>query len=349
MQPPSHKRLFFFGGLALLLAALLIARWISHWGLVTIHVQNEPLGKVLASISRQGHVRVVTSLDTNKTIGLDVELVTPAYALNVVSDRMDANWRVAYLAAPSKAILENAIVSLQNGGKLPDWTTKFYPLPPVVGGGAVLDPRYLKLSLEGPDNQLPILLDQAAQKTGVMTIFPADWSPSVTALPSPSRTGKAIAKLVSSAHGKLAEIMLLTHQDWREWQADRRPPQQDGENRPQGGGDPFAGLNQSRMKPEWRQERVEAQIQQLPVEQQAAAKKDVDDMRATFEQLRNLPPDERRAKWQELMNNPDVVDRMENNRALRQQSQPAEQRIDRGISYLERRSSAQSGQSSQNR
>ena len=103
------------------------------------------------------------------------------------------------------------------------------------------------------------------------------------------------------------------------------------------------------MKPEWRQERVEAQIQQLPVEQQAAAKKDVDDMRATFEQLRNLPPDERRAKWQELMNNPDVVDRMENNRALRQQSQPAEQRIDRGISYLERRSSAQSGQSSQNR
>jgi hypothetical protein len=98
------------------------------------------------------------------------------------------------------------------------------------------------------------------------------------------------------------------------------------------------------MNPEWREARVQAQIKQLPPEAQVEAKKDMDEMKAVFKQMQGLSQEERRAKWEELMNNPDFADRMEQRRAMRDQSMPMEKRIERGISYLERRQSVMSGQ-----
>ena len=67
-------------------------------------------------------------------------------------------------------------------------------------------------------------------------------------------------------------------------------------------------------------------------------------MKAVFKQMQGLSQEERRAKWEELMSNPDFADRMEQRRAMREQSMPMEKRIERGISYLERRQSVMSGQ-----
>lgn len=349
MHSPVPKRLYFYVGVCLLLAALLIARWFSRWGLVTIHVQDAPLGQVIASISRQGHVRVETSLDPGKRVGLDVELVTPATALDILSSRIGENWRVIYLAAPSRDAVENAVASLRSKRKLEDWVMRFYPMPSVAGGGATIDPRGIVLKLEGPDTRLPGLLDQASQKTGVMTLIPVDWTPEIAPLPKEGRTGRVIAGAVEGAHGKLAEVLFLSDEGGR-WRGGRDGNRPEGGGPPppprEGGGDPFAGLNAGRMKPEWREERVAAQIAQLPPAQREEAKRDVDQMRQFFQQLRDLPPEERRTKWEELMSNPDFVDRMENNRAARDQVKTAEQQIQRGVSYIERRQSALSGQNS---
>ena len=345
MNRPAPTRLYLFGGLLFLLLAILISRWISDWGLVTIHVKDAPLGKVLASIARQGHTRVKTSLDSTLPVSLDVDKVTPAVALDILSGRVDADVRVVYLAAPNKSALDAAMSSLETTGKVADWTPHFYQGPSAVGVIG-MDPSTLELKIEGPDNQLPQLLDQAAQKTGVMTGTPQDWSPSVSKLPPTAPAGKVIKNLVGSAHGQLANFFFLTKQEWR----NRRPqsegsPQAEGGGQPQGG-DPFAGMNgqRSRMNPEWREARVQAQIKQLPPEAQAEAIKDVEEMKAVFKQMQGLSQEERRAKWEELMSNPDFADRMESRRAVRQQSQTAEQRIDRGISYLEHRQSVMSGQ-----
>ena len=345
MNRSAPTRVYLFGGLFLLLLAILISRWISDWGLVTLHVKDEPLGKVLASIASQGHTHAKTSLDSTLPVSLDVDKVTPAVALDILSGRVDADVRVVYLAAPTKSALNAAITSLETTGKVADWTPHFYQGPSAVGVIGT-DPSTLELKIEGPDNQLPLLLDQAAQKTGVMTGTPQDWSPSVSKLPPTAPAGKVIKDLVGSAHGQLANFFFLTKQEWR----NRRPqaegsPQAEGGGQPQGG-DPFAGMNgqRSRMNPEWREARVQAQIKQLPPEAQAAAIKDVEEMKAVFKQMQGLSQEERRAKWEELMSNPDFADRMESRRAVRQQSQTAEQRIDRGISYLERRQSVMSGQ-----
>ena len=100
MTTPLPARMLFLAGAALLLFGILITRWISHWGLVTIHVKNAPLGKVVASIARQGHIQIETSLDVTKPISLDVDLVTPAEALETLSIGADATWRLAISLLP---------------------------------------------------------------------------------------------------------------------------------------------------------------------------------------------------------------------------------------------------------
>ena len=99
-----RRQWILFGG-ALLLAILLIARWIADWGLVTIHVKEAPLGKIIASIARQGHVRFESSLDPATPVSLDVDKVTPVQAIDLLTARTEASWRIVYLAAPSQGDL----------------------------------------------------------------------------------------------------------------------------------------------------------------------------------------------------------------------------------------------------
>ncbi len=144
MNPPIPKRLYFLAGLALLLLGILIARWIAGWGLVTIHVVNAPVGKVISSIAHQGHVRIESSLDPTKLVSMDVDQVTPVVAIDILATRTDASWRVAYLVAPTKAALTAAMTSLCGSGTIDDWITYYYPTPPFTGENAqALDPRFL--------------------------------------------------------------------------------------------------------------------------------------------------------------------------------------------------------------
>jgi len=343
MTPPVPKRLLFLGGMALLLAIVLLSRWIAGWGLVTLHVKDAPLAKVLSSIARQGGVRVETSLDPAKPVTLDVEKVTPAEAMELLAVRTDSGWRPIYVIAPSKTAVKEGIATLHESEKNAEWRRLYYPMPQV--GMGMGDPSGIEVRLAGQDLALQQLLDQTAQKSGVMILSPKDWSPAISSLPAAAPAGKIIASLAHSAHGEAEAVLFLSDQRRRGGPTNRADGQGGADqNQADSQGDPFAGFGQGRVNPEWREERVAAQIQQLPPEQQAAAKQEVAEIRAIFEELRQLPREERRAKWEELMSNPDFVDRMENRRAVRQQSMSAEQRIDRGVSYLERRQSVLSGQ-----
>jgi hypothetical protein len=346
MTSPLPKRLLLLAGISLLLAGILIARWLSGWGLVTIHVKDAPLEKVLSSIARQGHARVETSMDGAKKVSLDCDAVSPAEALDIVAARTESSCRVVYLAAPTKEALNGAVLSLRGNGKVDDWKTRYYPTPGGTGpSGMQIDPRSLELTIEGPDMELPQLLDQVAQKTGVSTIAPKDWAPTVPSLPKPNRVGKSIAAMVKSVHGRVEELFFLSPQGRR-----TPPPDQDatkttedeGANRPSG--DPFAGLNQQggRMNPAWREQRAQAQIKKLPASEQPAAQKELDEMKAVFAELRDLPREERRAKWEELMSQPKFAERMENRQMARDSRQTPEQRINRAVNYLERKATMKS-------
>ncbi len=328
------KRLLLLGGLALLLFGIIIARWIAGWGLVTVHVSNAPLGTVITSIAKQGHVSIETSLDASKLVSLDVDRVPVAVAIDALAARVDASWRLVYLAAPNKIALQAALISLRGSGKVDDWTTYYYPQPPFtdVTGGEVVDPRTLALSLDGPDKNLAPLMNEAAQKSGAMIAFPKDWSPAASTLPKPNQVRKTIPALVSSVHGASSELFFL---------ADRAPRGGDTPPRGEGAGTPD---QQPPFNPVWAEQRQLAQIAKLPPSQQAEAKKEMDDRKAFFSEMQKLSPEERRAKFQAMMSDPDRMAKMADRMLMRDAKMTAEQRINRAVNYINRKASAKAAQ-----
>jgi len=339
MNQSDSKRFLYLGGVALLLLAILIIRWIHGWGLVTIHVKDAPISKVIASISMQGHVRVESSLDPMQLVSIDVDKVLPAVAVDILSIRADASWRVVYLAAPTRAVLNEAIIHLSKAGKIDDWATHYYPtLPLETENGQVLDPRYLELKIDGPENGLFKLLDQAAQKSGVMTASPQNWLPSVQKLPQANQVRRVLTTLIKSAHGKSAEFFLITHLPQRR-AGNESVTNDSSQSQPSEAGPRFGDF--ASMNPAWREEKQLAQIKLLPLSEQDAARKKLAERQALFDQLKGLSPEERRAKWQQMMSNPDNLQQMQDRQLLRQANQTSAQRINRAVNYLTRKASAQ--------
>jgi len=327
------KRQLVLGGVALLLLGIIIARWIAGWGLVTVHVTNVPLSTVIASIAKQGHVTIESSLDTTKLVSLDVDRVPVAVAIDDLAERADASWRLVYLAAPNKIAVETALVTLRGSGKLDDWTTYYFPQPPFADatGGEVVDPRTLALSLEGPDKNLSPLMNEAAQKSGAMIAIPKDWSPAASKLPKPNQVRKAIPSLVQSVHGASTELFFLTDRGRR---GGGGPPRGDD------GGGPGQQDQRPEFNPAWMEQRQLAQIAKLPPAQQPAAKKQLEDRKAFFAEMQKLSPEERRAKFQAMMADPDFMDKVADQMVLRAANQSAEQRINRAVNYINRKAAA---------
>ena len=91
------------------------------------------------------------------------------------------------------------------------------------------------------------------------------------------------------------------------------------------------------MNPEWLAQRAEAAIAQLPPDERLAAKSDFDAMKKFRDEIRPLPEDQRRAKMDEMMNRPDVQDKMAARQDARDARQSPQQREQRMKAYIARK------------
>ena len=348
------RRQLALGVVALMLFTLLIARWIGDWGLVTIHAKDQPLSKVISSIARQGGVRIESALDPTKLVTMDVVKVTPVEALETLAGIAEAGWSIVYLAAPTKNAINEAVLALNGTGKIENWVVNYYPSPGWASGsdyGQVIDPGTLSITLEGGDPDLGKLLDEAAQKSGVMTALPKDWIASAK-LPKPTSVRNAISSMVGSVHGKVSEFFFLTERPRRVWGGG--PGEGDGgpeAPRPSIAGVPSGGLPSSGVlpagdlrgsspNPEWIQQRQRARIKKLPKAEQEQAKKDMEERRAFFDSLKGLSPAERAAKFQDMMANSELGQKMQDSRLIQDAKQSAARRITRAVNYLNRKAAA---------
>jgi hypothetical protein len=347
------RRQLALGVVALMLFILLIGRWIADWGLVTIHAKDQPISKVISSIARQGGVRIESSLDPTKLVTMDVVKVPPVEALETLAGIAEAGWRIVYLAAPTKTAINEAVLSLNGTGKIENWVVNYYQSPGWASGidyGQVIDPRTLSLTMEGADPDLGKLLDEAAQKSGVMTALPKDWIASAK-LPKPTSVRNAISAMVGSVHGKVTEFFFLTERPRRSWGG-----LGEGEGGPDAprptiaagptGGPPSSGvlpagdLRGPSPNPEWIQQRQLAKIKKLPTAQQEQAKKDMEERRAFFDSLKGLSPAERAAKFQDMMANSELGQKMQDSRLIQDAKQSAARRITRAVNYINRKAAA---------
>jgi hypothetical protein len=296
-------------------------------------VRNAPVAKVLSSISRQGGIDIASNLDPSTPVTLKVKRVPPVEALDIVAVRTDASWRLAYLGAPDEKSIDAALTAFRAGSEAAGWSSYggggFAMVEPQ--SGAALDLRRVAWTPSEPGG-LPALLEEAAQKTGVLLAAPTDWKPSASAPPAGPIT-KTAPRLFRDAGGVSREVFLLRARPSRDdgdWDSGGRGGAWIGSG---AGGGWMRALGDGKST----EERVEAQIALLPKNEQEKARADARLMRQFWQEVRDLPEDQRRAKAQEFFNRPEVAERMDERRMAREAKMTPKQRVERAQRYLERK------------
>lgn len=327
------RRLLSIGLLVLLAAGWVAWQIYAGWGLVTLDVRNAPVAKVLSSISRQGGIDIASNLDPSTPVTLKVKRVPPVEALDIVAVRTDASWRLAYLGAPDEKSIDAALTAFRAGSEAAGWSSYggggFAMVEPQ--SGAALDLRRVAWTPSEPGG-LPALLEEAAQKTGVLLAAPTDWKPSASAPPA-GPIAKSALRLFRDAGGVSREVFLLRARPSRDdgdWDGGGRGGAWIGSG---AGGGWMRALGDGKST----EERVEAQIALLPKNEQEKARADARLMRQFWQEVRDLPEDQRRAKAQEFFNRPEVAERMDERRMAREAKMTPKQRVERAQRYLERK------------
>jgi hypothetical protein len=334
-------------GAAFILLIAVIWHWLSGWGLVTVHVQNIPLSRVVSSIERQGGIKlVVTGADAGLPITMDVDRVPTAEAVDTLAAHLDGNWSVTYVAGPSKAAVSAAVAVLSQGDRSPDY--QYFGMRGFGGGGmdmsdTVIDPRKVSWNVSPADKQdLQSYLDEVTIKTGVEAMAPQTWNPSLAHQPKGGAASSAVRNLVHSAGGQVQEVFTI-----HVWQTDQTADSSPQGDRPRGSDGGFGRGGGRPSHPEWMEERMAARIEQLPKDEREQAKKDLNDMRSQWLAIRMLPQDQRQAAMQKLFDDPNVQQRMSDRMAARDDKRSPEKRADFMRRYVAHKQAVLSGQNPQ--
>jgi len=312
-------------------ALLVLAAVCYFWpdGLITLDFKNAPVTKVIASIERQGHVRIGTNVPPETPVTIHMEKVHLMDALETLSVRVEGELRVVFAGATTKAQAAAAVEELASGKRSDQWAVAWFPSMGMLAGDTPPDPRFLAVKPEaGEKNDLQSALLQVAMKSGVMTAVPRDWNPDAKMPKNTATAASIVRQLINSSGGHVQESFLIVARGGRDG-GPGGPP--DGGDRAGQAGGP---RGREGMNPEWLAQRAEAAIAQLPPDERAAAKADFDSMRKSWEEIRALPEDQRRAKMQEMMNRPDVQDKMADRQAARDARQSPQQREQRMRNYI---------------
>ena len=184
-----------------------------------------------------------------------------------------------------------------------------------------------------PPTELQPLLQQVTVLADAEAVVPSDWNPEVGAISAHTSIGSLIAKLAHAGHGTDYEVFLLSKEERRQ-RPDQGQAQDAGGPPPEGGG---------RMNPMRMAAGLQARIDRLPPGQRAAAQASFNDMKAFWLSLKDLSPEDRRAKMAAMRDNPAFQDAMEQRQADRMAKMTPDQRDSRFQSYTSNKASIKGG------
>ena len=310
----------------------------SNWGLVTIHSEKEPLLKVIRAIEKQGRITIKTDLDLSTPVRMNVDKVVVSEALETLATVTDARWRLAFFVAGDKASISNAVASVTATGKRPEgWKTAFFPVPPIAELSEIPpDPRRAVWTVATPaEPKVQAYLKAAAGQVSAMFFFPESWNPDVTSAPKSGPITQVLPKLASAARGE-SQTMFLLQKGGGRFAAG--PAGEDGErpDRETTGG--RRGFDAAAME-----ERMKAQLAQLPADRRATAEAELAERKALFASLKDLTPEERRAKMEEVMSDPSRQEKMDAVMAAQDARRTPEQRLERSHKYVDRKDQLKNG------
>jgi hypothetical protein len=327
----------------------------AEWGLITVDVKDAPLAKVMHSIEKQGWVTLATNMPADTKVTMHVFKVPLPDALEALSVVTESRWRLTYVFAPDKGSIQGMLSTISANQKAEGWKSAFYPLMRQINEtpyARITDPRLdTWLAKDPTEKTLQGYLDQGAQSVAASFVFPETLNPAINGKLSEGQVRNVAPKLASLAHAKVQEIFLLTKRIRRGETAENDGGGDDermdggrfGRGGPGGGGGGdglFARAGAGGR--EAMEARVMAEIDKLPADQRAAALAEFQKRKAFFESLRDLPPDQRQAKLEEMMNNPNNQDQMQANQNAKDSQMTPDQRESRAENYMNRASSFRS-------
>ncbi len=342
--------------LLLTVLVLAVSSGAYHWwhgrGLVTIHCEDWPAPKVAREIERQGGIVLKTNLTDEVKIRMHVDKVPVAEALETLSTVAEARWRLAYIFAAKLPEAHTAVASFVAGQRPEGWKMQFLPMFMPMGeeSGAAPDPRTDPWNVKPADKpEFQAYAEQAARSVNAAFVFPESWNPAVKKAPSGGPIHDSATALAKAAGGRVLEVFIIekrsrdlagssrpegdappTGDDGPRFGFGRRGPRPDGETRPEP-----TEEQREKMREAFAQ-RTQAEIDKLPPDQRAAA----EERRKFFESLRDLPPEERKAKMEERMSDPATQERMEQRMSEHMARMSPDQRVERAKGYVQHKEAA---------
>ena len=327
-----------------ILALTWVWLWIAQgWGTITLVFDKKPLSIVLRSFTSQSKLKVITDIDLNTPITIQVRRVPVTEALEALQAAAESRGSLAVLLAPDTASMKNLLSSLPNR-KTDSGTLSIEYRTPWLFRGAISslpidrDPREQVWS---PSPQLPLqllpLLEHAAQTTEVRILIPQSWNPTLKKSPSSGPLSSSIPKLAESANGEAQLVFLLPVRSERDGPG--TPPSTQEANR-----GTLRWTEPADLPPDALLSRLESRIRSLPSSEQADARQSAQESVRQYREWSSLTTEgERDKKAQEIMNDPARAERAGEgfSRAMRKMS--PEQRSQRYNRYVQRRSSQKGG------
>lgn len=315
---------------------LLTAAW---WFLrptgITLHFKQAPLSKVLPVIEKKTRIKILTDANPATPVTMMVYQASAPVVWEALAGALDARATIRIALAPDHPTLNTYLDTLRAGQRPEGWSHYRYPLP----GGFLTssdsqDPRTLPLALpdDWPATTLQENLQLLAQCSEASWVAPDSWNPAVQFLPQPHttapRAATALARAIGGTHLLFLHLSTVRGRGEPRPEASARRDDSAGPGVPRG---PWAS-------PEIMQRRMEVRLAALPPAERQAARQGWERSRDLFLQMRDLPPEQRREKIQELFNDPAIQERMEERQATRDERRSPEKRRERYRDYIERRS-----------
>ena len=340
----NRQHLLILAAIVLVLGNVGYRVW-AGWGLITVHATDAALPTVIQSIEKQGGIRIRTNLEADRKVTMNVEKVALSYALEVLANVADARVELGYFLAPSKAPIDTLLTAIAAGEKPEGWQRFHVPIPGgmMVGGDeGTSDPRIdrweVKAAAEGT---LQAYLEQAAKSVSARLEAPVDWNPAISSTPKSGEIQDVMPRLAKAAGGAVEQVFLITGR-----RRDVTPPtagdgMPDQARRVLGLVTGGAGQDDAEREKMLRAigDRMQAAIDQMPADKRAKAQAEFDEQKKFFESMKDLTPEQRRAKMEERMQDPAQQEKFFSGMAKRDAMKTPQQRTDRYRDYLSSKAS----------
>ncbi len=346
---------------AIVLAWLAHRAYLAHQNLVTLDVRDADVRDVIRKCEWQTWETIVVHKDVKGKVTLNVNKVPLEEVLGIIGDQTSARVTAVYPIFSKNSSFVN-LRKLARGDIYRDtagWTNFTMIGGGGRGGGGPGGGRgggpgggFGGFADTARGQNSLVTLQMSAKDLSFASLALARWS-NAQVVPEDGANAlitvslkqvpftKAVAKVAKEAHRKWDVFYTLQAQP--DFFAGRGPDDGGGFGGRRGGFGRGDGTNQvdftnrfaqfSEERDAQREREMEARLATMTPAEQAKAKED----QQKFEEIRNMPPEERQKAFEQMRNDPKNQQRFDNRRVNYLNNSTPEQRLDRSRSILERR------------